>query len=186
VTVVIAQGAGADWLRQKASASPSPSLLILPLQPYKRLAEVLASSDVLLTLLDSECGSFAVPSKVLAYMCAGRSQLIAAPLENLASKIIGRAGAGIATAAEADAFLQAAVELQEQPHRLQGFATNARTYAERTFCIEQIGNEMLHVIAFCDARVRRQAAIVQSPVSASASSNPKLARPELVSSELSS
>jgi glycosyltransferase involved in cell wall biosynthesis len=181
VTVVIAQGAGADWLREKASASPSQSLVILPLQPYERLAEVLASSDVLLTLLDSDCGSFAVPSKVLAYMCAGRSQLIAAPLENLASKIIGRAGAGIATAAEPDAFLQAAAHLQEQPHRLQGFASNARNYAERTFCIERIGSQMLNVIAFCDARVRRQAAIVQVPVSAGASSSPELASSELIS-----
>jgi colanic acid biosynthesis glycosyl transferase WcaI len=62
MTVVIAQGAGADWLRENKSKAPANSLMILPFQPYDRHAEILASSDVLITLLDSECGAFSVPS----------------------------------------------------------------------------------------------------------------------------
>jgi colanic acid biosynthesis glycosyl transferase WcaI len=148
VTVVIAQGAGADWLREKASVSQARSLIILPFQPYDRHAEVLASSNVLVTLLDSECGSFAIPSKVLAYMCAGRAQLVAAPLENLASRIVCRAGGGVATVAEPDAFLGAAAQLISKPVQLLELGTNARAYAEKTFCIERIGTEFLNVIAF--------------------------------------
>jgi colanic acid biosynthesis glycosyl transferase WcaI len=161
-TVVIAQGAGADWLRERASASPATSLVILPFQPYERHAEVLASSDVLLSLLDSDCGGFAVPSKVLAYLCAGRAQLIAAPLENLASKIVCRAGAGVVTAADSHAFLEAASKLLATPDQLREFGTNARNYAEKTFRIERIGNEMLHVIAFA-VRGRRKAPTVRVP-----------------------
>jgi len=161
-TVVIAQGAGADWLREKASASPARSLVILPFQPYERHAEVLASSDVLVTLLDSECGSFAIPSKVLAYMCAGRAQLVAAPLENLASRIVCRAGGGVATAAESDAFLGAAAHLLSEPDQLSELGTNARTYAEKTFCIERIGSEMLNAVAFA-IRGRQKTPTVRVP-----------------------
>jgi colanic acid biosynthesis glycosyl transferase WcaI len=162
VTVVIAQGAGADWLREKASASPAKSLVILPFQPYERHAEVLASSDVLLTLLDSECGSFAIPSKVLAYMCAGRAQLVAAPLENLASRMVCRAGGGAATVAEPDAFLGAAAQLLSQPGQLWELGTNARAYAEKTFCIERIGSEFLNVVAFAVHGVKKAQTIKAS------------------------
>jgi glycosyltransferase involved in cell wall biosynthesis len=147
VTVVIAQGAGADWLREKAARAPSPSLIILPFQPYERHAEILASSDVLITLLDAECGTFAVPSKLLAYMCAGRAQLIAAPRNNLASRIVGRAEAGLAAPADTAEFLHAADCLLESPQRLAQYSAHARAYAEKTFRIDRIGNEFINVIA---------------------------------------
>jgi colanic acid biosynthesis glycosyl transferase WcaI len=44
-----------------------------------RTAQVLAASDVLIAIIDSEAGSFAVPSKVQSYLCAGRPVLLAAP-----------------------------------------------------------------------------------------------------------
>jgi colanic acid biosynthesis glycosyl transferase WcaI len=170
VTVVIAQGAGADWLREKASASPERSLVILPFQPYERHAEVLASSDVLVTLLDSECGSFAIPSKVLAYMCAGRAQLVAAPLENLASRMVCRAGGGVVTVAEPDAFLAAAAHLLSKPDQRWELGTNARAYAEKTFCIERIGSEFLNVVAFAiHGKKKKQKIKAPSQLAASAS-----------------
>jgi colanic acid biosynthesis glycosyl transferase WcaI len=173
VTVVIAQGAGADWLREKASASPARSLKILPFQPYERHAEVLASSDVLVTLLDSECGSFAIPSKVLAYMCAGRAQLVAAPLENLASRTVCRAGGGVATVAEPDAFFGAAAQMLSEPDQLRELGTNARAYAEKTFCIERIGSEMLNTVAFA-RRGRKNTQSIKLPSSLAGSANPEL------------
>jgi hypothetical protein len=63
VTVVIAEGVGAEWLQQNQGRLRSGALRLLPFQPYVRLPEVLASSDVLITLLDEGCGSFAVPRK---------------------------------------------------------------------------------------------------------------------------
>jgi putative colanic acid biosynthesis glycosyltransferase WcaI len=148
MTVVIAQGAGADWLREKARELPLESLMILPLQPYERHAEILASCEVLITLLDSECGSFAVPSKLLAYMCAARPQLVAAPPENLASRIVRRADAGVAAPVDADKFLECADRLLSNRDRLAEYGANGRIYAEKTFCIERICNEFLDVIAY--------------------------------------
>ncbi len=148
MTVVIAQGAGADWLRENVNKAPVNSLMILPFQPYERHSEVLASSDVLITLLDSDCGAFSVPSKLLAYMCASRPLLLAAPKENLASKILTRADAGVATSANTADFLAGANQLLSERERLQEYSANGRAYAEKNFCIESICDEFLNVIAF--------------------------------------
>jgi len=148
MTVVIAQGAGANWLRENKSKAPANSLMILPFQPYDRHAEILASSDVLITLLDSECGAFSVPSKLLAYMCAERPLLLAAPPENLASRIVRRADAGIATQASAADFLEGANQLLSDRPRLAQYSTNARAYAEKHFSIDTICDEFIEVIAY--------------------------------------
>ena len=147
-TVVIAQGAGADWLREEAARLSLPSLQILPFQPYERHAEILSSSDVLITLLDSECGNFAVPSKLLAYMCAARPLLVAAPPNNLASRIVRRAGAGVAAPATKADFLAGASSLLADRARLQEYSTKARAYAEKAFCIDRICEEFLAVMAY--------------------------------------
>jgi colanic acid biosynthesis glycosyl transferase WcaI len=145
--VVVAQGAGADWLRTKAASIRPEVLQILPFQPYERLSEVLATADVLITLLDEDCGAFAVPSKTLAYMCAGRSQLVAAPEENLVSKIIARSAAGESTAATAESFLAGAERLLLDPQRRTFCGMNAREYATRTFCIDKICRRFLETFA---------------------------------------
>lgn len=147
-TVVIAQGAGAAWLREAAAKMSLKSLQILPFQPYERHAEILASSDVLITLLDSDCGNFAVPSKLLAYMCAARPLLVAAPPNNLASRIVRRAAAGVAAPATKAAFLEAATRLLADRDQLSEYSTNARAYAERAFCIDRICDEFLYVMDY--------------------------------------
>jgi colanic acid biosynthesis glycosyl transferase WcaI len=162
VTVVIAQGAGADWLRKNADQSSLKSLKILPFQPYQRHAEILASSDVLITLLDSDCGAFAVPSKLLAYMCAARPLLVAAPASNLASKIVHRANAGIPTPATTGDFLRAAQQMLAAPKRRAEYAANARSYAEKAFPIDGICEQFLDVFVYADSR-KCHARVLGSP-----------------------
>jgi colanic acid biosynthesis glycosyl transferase WcaI len=172
MTVVIAQGAGANWLRENKSKAPDNSLVILPFQPYDRHSEILASSDVLITLLDSECGAFSVPSKLLAYMCAERPVLLAAPPENLAGRIVRRADAGIATLANKAAFLEGANELlSDRPRRAQ-YSANARAYAENNFSIDTICDEFIEVIAYAFGGEREaQTNIIPLPVSPPTASN---------------
>ena len=148
VTVAVAQGAGADWLRAQTGVN-SESLRMLPFQPYERLSEVLGSADVLMSILDEECGEFAVPSKTLAYLCAGRPLLLAAPHRNLAAQTIQRAEAGVVVAPETpEAFVAAADQLYRDSTARTRYAANARCYAERTFCIEKIAERFLEVFRF--------------------------------------
>jgi colanic acid biosynthesis glycosyl transferase WcaI len=148
VTVVIADGAGADWLKQNRGHVREGCLKILPFQPYERLREVLASSDVLITLLDHDCGAFAVPSKTLAYLCAARPLLVAAPENNLAAEIVRGAGAGEAVAPTVPDVIAAATRLLEDERMRQACAKNARSYAERTFEIDRIVCRFVEVFEF--------------------------------------
>lgn len=160
--VVVAQGAGADWLKKQAQPS---NLRVLPFQPYERHAEVLASADVLVTLLDEDCGAFAVPSKTLAYMASGRASLVAAPPDNLTSRIVERAGAGIATAPTVPAFLGGAEHLIRDAKMREACGTRARAYAEATFAIDAIRDRFL---AAFEAALQRPAGSDRKEARASA------------------
>ena len=145
VVVVIAEGKGADWLRARSNDVSRSTLRLLPYQPYERLSEVLSSADVLISLLDEECGEFAVPSKTLTYLCAGRPVLIASPLKNLAARTILRAGAGVAVKPTVDEFLLGASSLLEDEETRRVYGSNARQYAERTFDINRVKKDFLQV-----------------------------------------
>jgi glycosyltransferase involved in cell wall biosynthesis len=136
--IVVAEGAGADWLRMHAEHEILPALRLFPFQPYERLSEVLASSDILISLLDEDCGSFAVPSKTLSYMCAGRPLLLAGPLQNLASKIVVRSRSGIAVQNSVEQFIDAATQMRQSLALLNFYGLSARHYANENFKINKI------------------------------------------------
>jgi len=146
--VVNAGGAGAEWLVENAGAIGEDVLKILPLQDYERLSEVMGASDVLIGLLDSDAGEFAVPSKVLSYLCAGRAIILAAPRENYAAFVVKTAGAGIVVSPDSSGDLvEAASHLMENADIRARYAANARTFAEKSFGITAIADRFLEVFA---------------------------------------
>ena len=146
--VVIAGGAGAEWLHKNAQTVRKNVLKLLPFQPYHRLPEVFGASDVLIALLDSGAGGFAVPSKVLSYLCAGRALLLAAPRENHAALVVETANAGIVISPDrASDIVNAAKRLMENNELRAQYAANARAYAERSFNIESIADRFLEVFS---------------------------------------
>jgi colanic acid biosynthesis glycosyl transferase WcaI len=146
--VVVAGGAGAEWLAENAKDVDPAVLKLLPFQPYERVSEVLGSADVLITLLDSDAGSFAVPSKTLSYLCAGRALIIAAPSTNEAARVVERAQAGIVVSPDNPKdFLEAAECFLENKSFCAESGRNGRAYAERTFAIEGIAERFLSILA---------------------------------------
>lgn len=146
--IVIAGGAGADWLRENAQAMGKDVLTLLPFQPYERLSEVLGASDVLIALLDSDAGSFSVPSKILSYLCAGRALLLAAPRENHAAEVVERADAGVVISPDCEGdIVNAARSLMENAELRAQYAANGRAYAERSFDIGRIADMFLEVFS---------------------------------------
>jgi glycosyltransferase involved in cell wall biosynthesis len=135
--VVISQGAGARWLADEKRDRRLDNLILLPYQPFEDLPSVLASADVLLTLLDPDAGTFSVPSKVLSYLCAGRPIVAAMPPANLGARTIEKAGAGVVVdPADPEAFTAAAAVLMEDPCLRHRCGEAARRYAEQTFDID--------------------------------------------------
>jgi colanic acid biosynthesis glycosyl transferase WcaI len=144
--VVVAAGAGFEWLQEQAKTIDPRVLKLLPFQPYERLSEVLGTADVLLALLDADAGAFAVPSKTLSYLCAGRALMCAAPRQNHAAVIVENAKVGVVVSPErADEFLVAADDLIEQVLLRRVYGANARAYAERCFAIGPIADRFLDV-----------------------------------------
>lgn len=139
--VVISEGPGADYLKEQQRRRGLGNLMLLPFQPFGEMPNVLASANVLVTLLEADAGVFSVPSKVLTYLCAGRPILGAMPAENLASKTLVEIGAGRVVGPDDEAaFVQAGTELLNSPERETRMGQRARAYAEERFDIESITN----------------------------------------------
>ena len=146
--VVVAGGAGADWLSAHAKNVDPAVLKLLPFQPYERVAEVMGSADVLITLLDSDAGSFAVPSKTLSYLCAGRALIVAAPETNEAARIVKRARAGTVVSPDnPHGLIEAAERFLKNRSICVECGINGRAFAERAFVIEEIADRFFSVLA---------------------------------------
>lgn len=137
--VVLSEGLGADWLRQAVQAEKLDNLVVLGYAPFEELPDVLASADVLVSVLQPDAGVFSVPSKVNTYLCAGRPLLLAVPGENLAARLVTGAGAGLAVdPSDVNGFAAAAQKLFESEELRSTCGRNARSYAESHFNIEHI------------------------------------------------
>ncbi len=148
VVVVVSQGLGADWLRAQKERLRLDSLRVVDFQPYARLPEVLATGDILMTILEPGAGVFSVPSKVLTYHCAGRPLLAAVPSDNLSARIIERAGSGlVADPADVGDFVAKALRLLDDRQLRVGMGKAARQYADETFDIIRIGDAFDAILA---------------------------------------
>lgn len=145
--VVISEGLGAEWLTAQQAALGVMNLVLLPYQPFDALANVLATADVLIAILEPDAGVFSVPSKVLSYLCMERPLLLAIPPENLAAKIVTESEAGVVVPPEEPAaFIQQANQLRQNKTLRERLGRNGRVYAETHFNIEKITDQFETII----------------------------------------
>jgi colanic acid biosynthesis glycosyl transferase WcaI len=139
--VVVASGIGFEWLKERTNRDGPRNVLLMPPQPYGRFAEVLATGDVLVALLESDAGSFSVPSKVLSYLCAARAVLAAVPQSNLAARLLRANRTGLVTPpGDVETFARVAAGLLNRPALRARLAKRARAYAETSFDIGKIAD----------------------------------------------
>lgn len=145
--VVLTEGLGADYLKTEIRRNGIGNLILMPFQPFEVLPMVLASADVLIAILEPDAGVFAVPSKVLTYLCAKRPLLLSVPPENLASRIVKDNKSGLVVpVSDVDAFVDAAETLFSYNDLRLNLAKNGRAYAEKTFDIEKITDKFEKII----------------------------------------
>jgi colanic acid biosynthesis glycosyl transferase WcaI len=138
LVVVVSEGLGAEWLADRGGGEPA--LRLLPYQPHSRLPEVLASADVLVSVLEPEAGAFSVPSKILSYLCSARPLLVSVPAANLAARVVERSGGGVVVPpGESAAFLTAADALLDADLRSE-LGARARAYAEAAFDVDSVAD----------------------------------------------
>ncbi|MEJ8670673.1 glycosyltransferase family 4 protein [Streptomyces sp. NBC_01017] len=135
--VVVNDGPAVPVIKEAADAR-GVELTLLPFQPYERLPEVLGAGDVLVVLLTADAGEFSVPSKTLSYLCAGRPVLGLMPADNLAAKLLRRAGSPV-FAPDESSLSDAATWVREvlnDPARAESLGKESRALAEREFALE--------------------------------------------------
>jgi colanic acid biosynthesis glycosyl transferase WcaI len=129
--VVISEGIGREYLERQTKLD---NLMLMDFQPYHEIPQMFASADVLLATLDSAASQFAVPSKILSYLCAGWPLLLGAPSDNLAATVVQRSPGGIVTDPNRlDEWTGAAKLLAADPALRVSLGCYARQYAEANF-----------------------------------------------------
>ena len=141
VFVVATDERGQNYLRKEMGFINLPNLLILQLQPITVLPYMLASADILLSVLGDSASSFCVPSKVWSGFCAARPSLLVMPKSNLAARILMEIRAGVVVSpGRVDEVVRAIKYLKEEAPLREDMARNARRYAEKKFAISKIAD----------------------------------------------
>jgi colanic acid biosynthesis glycosyl transferase WcaI len=145
--VVVSEGLGASYLQKQKTEKNLSNLVILPFQPFERFSQVLSTADIFLAMLEADAGTYSVPSKVLSYLCAGKPIVVAAPANNLASKIVSSSNSGKCVEnSDIEKLLSSVLEIKENQDLCALFSRNARNYAEENFQIEKISKSFTHII----------------------------------------
>jgi colanic acid biosynthesis glycosyl transferase WcaI len=145
--IVISSGHASEALRAQAAAQGLSNLLVLPFQAYGDVPKALASAAVLVAPLDGSAGLFCVPSKVLAYFCAGRPTVIAIDAANPAATTIQRSGAGsVVKPGDSKGFVDAVAAFLDNAPARAAAGNRARAYAEQAFGLERVTRKFLSII----------------------------------------
>jgi colanic acid biosynthesis glycosyl transferase WcaI len=148
VVVVTSEGKYAEYVRTEAAKRGLPNLMLLPFQPFDRYAEVLASADILVAMIEPDAATYSVPSKVLSYLCSGRAIVLASDRRNLAAKILERAQGGIVVDPHDHSAMTNALTLlfADRPERERA-GRSGRQYADKAFDIKNITDQFEHVMS---------------------------------------
>ncbi len=113
------------------------NILFLPFQPTGRLSEVQSEGDVMFLPMQQNHQVSSVPSKLIAYMAAGRPILCSAPLSSTVSQIVMKADCGrVVFPAVASAIADTLGEMVEDVKTLMSNGANSRTFFENHFDLD--------------------------------------------------
>lgn len=145
--VVATQGLGADFLKADIRRRGLRNLVVLPWQPYERLAEMLSSAEVLTAIIEPDASLFSVPSKILSCFCVGRPLVASLPTGNLAARTIEAARAGFVVPPGDDAaFISHLEKLLGDADLRARLGAAGRAYAEEKFDIARIAKRFLAIL----------------------------------------
>lgn len=152
--VMLGDGSRRDWMMQQATDRGLTNLVFPGRYPVEAMPALMERAAALLvTLADTEIFCLTVPSKVQAYLAAGRP--IIACLNGAGAEIVQDAGAGVTVPAEDAAALAKAVKtLYAMPGRERlEMGARGRRYYEEHFSHGKLVDELIEHL---DQAVRRQ------------------------------
>lgn len=145
--VVVATGSGVEYIKEEIAGRNLNNVLILPLQPFSELPNVLGTGDMLIAMLDHDAAVYCVPSKILTYYCAGKPSLLVLSKHNLAARTTSDNNLGfVVEPGDLDELYSVIESSVKDPSLLQEYGKRARKYAESNFSTETIVNKFVVIL----------------------------------------
>ena len=145
--VLVGGGSRADWIRNEVARRALGNIDLPGRFPPEAMPAILGSASALLvTLARSDIFALTVPSKVQAYLAAGKP--ILAALDGEGARVVVESGAGIVVPAEHPAALaDAALQMAELPAAaLQAMGRCGRAYYDAHFAPDLLAQRLLSLL----------------------------------------
>lgn len=150
--VVLGEGSRWDWMRQQAQQLGLDNLHLPGRFPVETMPGFMQQASALLvTLADQEIFKATIPSKVQAYLAAGRP--ILACLNGEGAELVTAAGAGLAVPAEdGTALAEAILQLYRMPpQEREAMGERGRLYYAQHFAHDMLVDQLImHLRSACD------------------------------------
>lgn len=128
--LIVGEGPLLPSLKQRAASAGLKNIVFRPFQPESRLTALQSSADVSVVTLAPDFAEVSVPSKVLAYLAAGRPVLASVPAASETAMLLRRAEAGVVvTPGRADELATMITRLAADRKTCVQMAGAARAYA---------------------------------------------------------
>jgi colanic acid biosynthesis glycosyl transferase WcaI len=135
--VFVGDGTGRASLVDEAAKRQLRNVRFLPFQPRARLAEVLASADVGLTVLKKGVGAQSLPSKIYSILASGRPVLACVDDQSAAADLVRRSQAGLCVPPEDPGRMaEAVLALRNSPALREEFGREGRRFALEHHSVE--------------------------------------------------
>lgn len=132
--VIIGDGSQKAWIEQEIRARRLPNVLLRPLQAEEDLPDVLSAADVLLAPQRPTEVDMSVPSKLTAYLSAGRAVIAGASPQSETARIVEESRGGLVVApSDGQAVAEAVLALRRDTVGLARFAASGRAHADAAF-----------------------------------------------------
>lgn len=145
--VLVGSGSRSDWIRDEV-ARRGLANVDLPgrFAPETMPALLRAASVLLVTLARSDAFALTVPSKVQAYLAAGKP--ILAALDGEGARVVAEAGAGFtAPSGDAAALANAVLRMADMPARdLEEMGRRGRAYYDAHFAPDMLASRLLRIL----------------------------------------
>jgi glycosyltransferase involved in cell wall biosynthesis len=156
--VVLGEGSRWEWMRQEAQRQGLSNLHLPGRFPVETMPGFMQKASALLvTLADQEIFKATIPSKVQAYLAAGRP--ILACLNGEGANLVVAAGAGLAVPAEnGRALAEAILHLYHMPQaEREAMGARGRLYYAKHFAHDMLVDQLIgHLQSVCEHKKRSE------------------------------
>lgn len=145
--VLVGSGSRLDWVRDRRTALNLDNLVLAGRFPMEAMPGIYSrASGLLVTLRDEEIFSYTVPSKVQAYLAAGRP--IIASLNGEGARVAAESGAGLTCPAEDGAALAECIRVLHgmTPAERRRMGESGRAYFDQEFDMRRQAGRLVRIL----------------------------------------